>query len=128
VQLATYAAARTHQSGCSEVRVGYLLLASGLLHTPEGSPLRGVQAGDIVADAPAIGDVWRRFVAALEAANGWMSGAEPVPARPLQDDAAWPPGVEMVLLDPRDRSVREYGQRICQYCDYAKLCGRQELE
>jgi len=101
LQLATYAAARRQQSGSADVRVAYLLIADGTVHTPEGSPLHGAARAALVGDAPAIHDTWRFFAAALAGAEGWLRGEEPIPLRPHQDPEAWPPGAEP--LDPSPR-------------------------
>ena len=115
VQLATYARVRKNEEG-ELPAVAYLVLKDGLLCTPEGSPLRGAE----VQDGPSIGEVWDRFESALRAAESWMSGSEPIPARPLQPPDEWPPGVEIV--------VEEEDPRACTYCDYAVLCGRKRVE
>lgn len=124
LQLATYATARRHQSGGADVRVAYLLISDCTVHTPEGSPLEGSTTRDTVQGAPSIHDVWSRFTQALDSADEWLSGAQPVPARPLQDPEDWPPGAE-IALDP---DPRVENQAVCKYCDYGVLCGRERLE
>ncbi len=124
-QLATYAAARRLSCGKEDTRVGYLLLADGSIHTPAGSPLRGALPSETVEDAPPIETTWRRFVAALERADTWIGGAEPIPARPLQPPEEWPEGVELAL---EAKPARDELHRTCRYCDFGLLCGREVLE
>ncbi len=121
VQLATYAAARAQEAGVESVAVAYLILCDSRLHTPEGSPLAGSRRGDIVGGAPGIESVWNDFVAAIEAADGWLAGDEPIVARPLQDPEAWPEGCELVIREKE-------ADRACTYCPYDILCGRSGLE
>jgi ATP-dependent helicase/nuclease subunit B len=124
VQLATYAQARMRAAAGRPPGVGYLILADGLLYTPEGSPLRGAGPGQVIP-GPAIGVVWDRLAAAVTRADGWLTAGEAVPARPLQDPAEWPEGAALAIdTDPsKDRSEREP----CMYCDYQALCGLAEL-
>lgn len=126
VQLATYAHGRSTRPGANGQypRVAYLVLADGQLFTPSESPLRCDGVRHIV-DGPAIRDVWKQFSDAIDASDGWLSGKEPIPARPLQDPAVWPQGVRIVLdADlPADKD-----QEPCRYCDYQKLCGFHQLQ
>jgi len=121
VQLATYAAARAQEAGIESVAVAYLILCDSRLHTPEGSPLAGSRRGDIVDGAPGIESVWNDFVAAIEAADSWLDGSEPVTARPLQDPEEWPEGTGLVMKEKE-------ADRACTYCPYDVLCGRSGLE
>ena len=121
VQLATYAAARAHETGQRNVPVAYLILSNAELYTPEGSPVAGTGEKQHVGGAPPIGDVWERFQKAIRAADGWLSGEEPIPARPLQNPETWPEGSGLVLDEESE------DQKVCQYCDYSVLCGYREL-
>lgn len=126
VQLATYAhgrSARPEAKGRYPC-VAYLVLADGQLFSPAGSPLLG-EGNRHVVDGPAIRDVWRQFSAAIDAADGWLSGKQPIPARPLQDPADWPSGVSLVLdADLPGDKVQEP----CRYCSYQQLCGLHQLQ
>ncbi len=122
LQLATYAAVRRQQSAGADVRVAYLLIADGTVHTPEGSPLHGATQAALVKDAPAIHATWLSFAAALAGADGWLRGEGPIPARPLQEPEAWSPGVELALGEGKEAPP------VCRYCDYGVLCGEEELE
>jgi ATP-dependent helicase/nuclease subunit B len=126
VQLATYARARRQTSGGAMPAVGYLILADGLLYTPEGSALAG-GAGTMIAEGPAIAAVWDRFTGALGRAEGWRTGDAPVPARPLEDPEDWPEGATIVLDAPDAKGKPAESQPICTYCDYQALCGVMEL-
>ncbi len=126
VQLATYAAARHAERGRTgeggpAPAVAYLTISNSSLHTPEGSSLVGASQAQVLPNAPAIQTVWHRFAEALLVADTWLEGDEPVPARPLQEAPAWPEGADLVLDGKADP------QRVCRYCDYAVLCGRQEV-
>jgi len=126
VQLATYAAARHAErgllgEGCPAPAVAYLTLSNSSLHTPAGSSLVGASQAQMLPDAPAIQTVWDRFAEALRGADGWLEGREPVPARPLQRTSDWPDGADLVLDEKADP------QRVCRYCDYAVLCGLEEV-
>jgi len=69
--------------------------------------------------------VWNAFVAAIENSGDWLTTDARVPARPLQDPANWPGGVELVL---KDRLNRNETQSPCSYCDYSAICGRQPVD
>jgi len=118
VQLATYAYGRTGD-GNTFPAVAYLVLADALIYTPSGSPLEGDRNRTII-DGPAIQSVWQQFTNAVAGADGWLSSAEPVPARPLQDSNQWPSGSTLVL-DAGLAADKE--QEVCRYCDYKLLCG-----
>jgi hypothetical protein len=126
VQLATYAQARRQATGGAMPAVGYLILADGLLYTPETSALAG-GGGTVIDGAPAIAVVWDTFAAALARAEDWLAGRAPVPARPLEDPEDWPEGATIVLDPPDAKGKLPDTQPICKYCDYGCLCGREEL-
>ncbi|MFB3818072.1 MAG: PD-(D/E)XK nuclease family protein [Candidatus Methylomirabilales bacterium] len=123
VQLATYAHARAGATG-RHPAVAYLILCDALLFTPAGSALRGATPRETVS-APAIADVWRQVEAAVPAADGWLTGGEPVPARPLQAPAARVPGAALVIDEDAKKERAELEP--CKYCDYQQLCGLAEL-
>jgi hypothetical protein len=129
VQLATYAFGRSHAAGNtgSFPCVAYLVLANGLLYTPSGSPIQG-QTGATVVNGPAIKQVWRNFVNALDQSEGWLTKGEAIPARPLQTPDQWPQGTLLVLDGPDSKGQMPEEQGVCQYCDYEILCGRSCLE
>jgi hypothetical protein len=125
LQLATYAHGRSQDSASGRIypAVAYLVLADAQLYTPSGSPLAG---GDhrFVVDGRHIRDVWDSFTQAIEAADGWLSGDEAIPARPLQASHEWPMGADMAL----STSLRENELHdVCRYCDYKRLCGIERL-
>ncbi len=107
VQLSTYAHARSQAASGRLPGVGYLILADGLLYTPEGSPLKGAEPAQVIP-GPAMGAVWNNLASAVARAERWLTAGEPVPARPLQDPAEWPEGADLMIdTDPRrDRSGR----------------------
>ena len=118
VQLATYAYSRSLVGGTFPA-VAYLVLSEAQLHTAPGSPLAG---NGSVIDAPAIQTVWEQFSTAIQAADGWLTSGEPIPARPLQESSHWPRGAAIVLdvnLPANDV------QNVCKYCNYKHLCGLQ---
>ena len=122
VQLATYAYGRFTASGKFPA-VAYLVLADGLLYTPSGSPIGG-DANRSVIDGIGIEVVWDRFADAIEKADDWLSGDTPVPARPLLEPECWPEGSQLVLkTDLKGNDPQE----VCKYCEYALICGLQEL-
>jgi hypothetical protein len=125
VQLAVYARGRVAvvDTDLAELPVAYLVIANNRLLTPSASPVGGTRDDQQVPDAPGMAEVWRRFAQALARSQSWMEGAEPIPARPLQDSEEWPDGVEMVL---DAKGVDE--QRMCRYCDFRVLCGLEEIE
>jgi len=122
LQLATYAHSRRAKTpGGQTPAVAYLILADAHLVTPAGSRLRG---GGVVVEGPSIDRVWQRFAQAITAADGWLTGAEPIPARPLQRSDEWPADADLALqaeLGAYDR------QEVCRYCDYSQLCGLEVL-
>lgn len=122
-QLATYAKARANVVGHDRVRAAYLAMAGATLVTPEGGPLRAAPREAQVPGAPAILEVWDRFEAALDAADAWLAGTEPVTARPLLPPDKWPPGAELVLDGADDAG----DEPACNWCEYPVLCGRQEV-
>ncbi|MDY0002414.1 MAG: PD-(D/E)XK nuclease family protein, partial [Polyangia bacterium] len=126
LQLATYARARSQEAGGRTPAVGYLILREAVLHTPSGSRLRGDGPLNVV-EGPAIDQVWQTFVTALRNTEAWLSGAEPVPARPLQAPEDWPQEVRLGLEGAL--GVSSYGKRYpaCEYCDYGLICGLKEL-
>ena len=77
--------------------------------------------GDGVGGGPGIDSGGNDFKAAIEAADSWLDGSEPIPARPLQDPEEWPEGTGLVIKE------KDAGQS-CKYCPYDVLCGRSELE
>jgi hypothetical protein len=115
VQLATYARSRAEARGVFP-SVAYLVLKDGVLCTPAGSAMKGAAN---VLNGPAISEVWDRFEKALADADAWLTGAEPVPARPLQPRDEWPPGVEMVIEETKGNETPQ----VCTYCDFGVLCG-----
>lgn len=122
VQLAAYAHSRA-QGVRPYPAVAYLVLADAQLYTPCGSPLSG-DATRYVVDGPAIEVVWDRFSQAIIAADSWLAGEQPIPARPLQPPAEWPPGMDLVL----DGALAEdHAQEPCRYCNFGLLCGREGL-
>ncbi len=121
VQLATYAYGRSG-NGNTFPAVAYLVLADSLIYTPSGSPIEGHPRGTVIG-GPAIQSVWQQFTDAIDAADGWLKSAEPIPARPLQQSADWPSGSTMVL-DAGLAPDKE--QEVCRYCDYKLLCGLKE--
>lgn len=123
IQLATYAYAR-RQAGSRFPAVAYLILADGLLLTPEGNPLRDIPSSEVVAGPP-MADIWARLTAAIPEADGWLAGDEPVPARPLQDATEWPKGVALTIYDPKP--VKPETRQPCCYCNYRVLCRFTQL-
>ncbi len=121
VQLATYAYGRRNKDGAFPA-VAYLILSDGLLYTPSASPLEGGNHRSMI-DAPAIQSVWQHFFDAVNNADDWRTTNDLVPARPLQNSTAWPPGATIVL----DEKIKESDfQAVCQYCNFKRLCGVQE--
>ena len=122
LQLATYAHSRRAKTAGSQTpAVAYLILADAHLVSPAGSRLRG---GGVVVEGPSIDRVWQRFVQAITAADGWLTGEEPIPARPLQRSDEWPADADLALqavLGADDC------QEVCRYCDYSQLCGLEVL-
>ena len=129
-QLAVYAHGRATEVGkdVGDIPVAYLILADGLLITPEGSPVRGATDAQIERGAPGIADTWASFSAALRSSQRWLSGDEPIPARPLQDPNEWPAGAEISLEGERGRLGKEKDFAVCKYCSYPALCGRKEVD
>ncbi|MCO6042675.1 PD-(D/E)XK nuclease family protein [Aeoliella sp. ICT_H6.2] len=123
VQLATYAHARSQQAGGRYPAVAYLILADGQLFTPSGSALTNHTSCTEVP-GPAIQAVWDQLVAAMNQAEDWLSGANSIPARPLQSQEDWPDGTDLVLA--RNLKVGDL-QEVCRYCDYQALCGVRRL-
>lgn len=122
VQLAIYAAAREAETGRPVPGVAYLILKEARLLTPDGSPLEGFPPAWQERGAPGAQETWDRFARALQAAEGWLQSGE-VPARPLQDEAAWPRGAAMVLAQDDDGAHEP-----CQFCSFGTLCGREAKE
>lgn len=121
VQLATYAYSRSVDAAGFPA-VAYLILSDGQLLTPSGSPVAGGTASSSIA-APSIQTVWDQFSKAIDAADGWLTGSDPIPARPLQLSSQWPNGAKIVL----DVELKNgESQSVCRYCDYQRLCGLQE--
>ena len=104
--------------------LAYLILSDGLLFTPAGNPLRDVTSAEVVG-GPAMAEVWGALTAAIPAADAWLGGGEPVPARPLQDASEWPKGVALAIYDPKP--VKAETRQPCRYCDYQLLCGFTQL-
>lgn len=125
VQLAVYARGRAAvvDTDLAELPVAYLVIANNRLLTPSVRPMAGTRDDQQVPDAPGMLEVWQRFTQVLARSQAWIEGAEPVPARPLQDSEEWPDGVEMVL-DAKGADE----QRVCRYCDFRVLCGLEEIE
>ena len=125
VQLATHAAGRRQKRG-DTLRfppVAYLVLKTGSFFTPEDNALRGIERRGLVPEARAIEVVWTRFVEALRRADGWTSGTEPIPARPLQNILAWPEDVGLVLEPGRKGEAPGF----CRFCHYPVLCGLKRV-
>ncbi len=120
-QLATYAFSRRQVTGRFPA-VAYLILSDGTIFTPRGAPLEGVDPAQTI-NGPSIEQVWNNFSRAISAADSWLTTDEPVPARPLQDAADWPPGADLVLIDPLPQNET---QSACRYCDFTRLCGLEE--
>ncbi|MFT7643338.1 MAG: ATP-dependent helicase/nuclease subunit B, partial [Pirellulaceae bacterium] len=123
VQLATYAYGRSTAHGTFPA-VAYLVLSDGLLYTPSSSQVHG-DGNRSVINAPAIETVWQQFSAAIDKADNWLTTSTPVPARPLQDPADWPDGVDQLVLDAKLKD--DALQEVCRYCDYKSLCGIEEF-
>ncbi len=122
VQLATYAYSRSEERGRFPA-IAYLVLSDGLLFTPSGGPLHGVERRSVV-DGSAVQTVWEEFETAIRNAESWLTSDGNIPARPLQETDHWPEGLRTVLetnLKPTDT------QYVCKYCDYQHLCGLQQL-
>ena len=121
VQLATYAYSRSHDAAIFPA-VAYLIISDAQLLTPSGSPLAGGTASSGIT-APSIRTVWQEFSKAIDAADGWLTAGDPIPARPLQSSSQWPKGAKIVLdVELKDGE----SQTVCRYCDYKRLCGLQE--
>jgi hypothetical protein len=121
VQLATYAYSRSPDAA-SFPAVAYLILSDAQLLTPSRSPINGGTSSTEI-DAPSIQSVWAQFSEAIDAAGGWLTAGEPIPARPLQMSSQWPTGAKIVL----DVEVKNGdSQSVCRYCEYKRLCGLQE--
>lgn len=129
-QLATYAHARSqHESNHGRFPdVAYLILCDGILYTTEQDRLRG--GGQMEAlPGPGSRDVWEQFAGALQAADGWLQGQEPVPARPLQTPEEWPGGVDALVLEGRSSQGNlAHEQPPCKYCNFEVLCGLKEVD
>ena len=121
IQLATYAYSQRDSQG-DYPAVAYVILDTGTILTPAGSPISGRESRAI--ESTSIKEVWRRLVNSLADADCWLTDSKPVPARPLQPSEQWPAGVDLLLKydDPQK------GQEVCRYCDYRVLCGREELK
>ena len=125
VQLATYAHGRSTDNAGARVYppVAYLVLAEAQLYTPSGSPLLGDESRFVI-DGHHIRDVWDLFTEAIQAADGWLSGTQAIPARPLQTSREWPKGAELVL---KGNLRIDESQEACRYCDYKRLCGLEGM-
>lgn len=120
VQLATYAGARHRQSGLQDFpRVGYLIISTAEVLTPEHHGLLGAEEREQVPGAPSIQQVWIAFQDALAGAEEWFETGE-IPIRPRQSTLDWPRGADLVL-DAKDRPS------ICDYCRFDALCGMKEV-
>ncbi len=128
IQLATYAAARVEEKEEKGEfpAVAYLILADGILYSPEGSAMIGTGPAEILRGSPCIETIWANFVKALAQADKWLEGTEPIPTRPLLEPDSWPDGVELVLKGP-DAKGKMPDQDVCKYCDYKTLCGLRRL-
>lgn len=123
VQLAAYSHGRSQRTGRYPV-VAYLVLTDAQLYTPSGSPLSG-DGSRYVVDGPAIQTVWNEFSMAINEADGWLTGDQPIPARPLQATEQWRQGANLVL--DADLAV-DKPQDPCRYCNFGLFCGREELQ
>ncbi|MGE3164113.1 MAG: PD-(D/E)XK nuclease family protein [Planctomycetota bacterium] len=119
VQLATYAGARHRESGLKEFpRVGYLIISTADIFTPQLHALLGTEEREQVPGAPPIQDVWIAFQDALAGAEEWFETGE-IPVRPRQSPLEWPKGVDLILAHAEQ-------QPTCSYCDFGGLCGLKE--
>jgi ATP-dependent helicase/nuclease subunit B len=123
LQLAVYAASR-QASAKKRPAIAYLILERGLLLTPKSDALVGTTGPGLVPSALPISEVWTKFLAALEAADGWMTKGELVPARPLQEEVVLPAGYELIK---NPNAAKDSDPEPCHYCDYGVLCGRRGL-
>jgi hypothetical protein len=123
-QLATYAYARTEGGRRPFPDVGYLVLKDAQLVSPSGSRIRGCPDAGVVFGPP-IREVWQAFTAALRDASAWLTRAEPIPARPLQDPGDRPAGCGLVIDEPGSGSPVDTSP--CRWCDFQVLCGAREL-
>ncbi len=120
LQLATYGALRqTAADGARFPRVAYLMLMTGELMTPDGSPLLGAGETDIVSGAPAMAEVWAEFTRTLRGAEGWLQSGD-IPVRPRQAASDWPPGIDRIIHPSNPP------KEVCRFCDYKMLCGLEE--
>lgn len=126
LQLAVYAHARSQACEGSCPAVAYLILSSAAVFTPEGSRILGDGPVSVIAGAAPMSEVFAGFMVALDAADAWMSGDAPLPARPLQPQEDRPPGSEMAIGRP-DRGYTQADVDPCKYCDYKALCGMEVL-
>jgi hypothetical protein len=121
VQLATYAYSRSTDAATFPA-VAYLVLSDAQLLTPSESAIAGGINSSVIP-AKSIRDVWEEFSNAIEAADGWLTAGDPIPARPLQSSSQWPNGAGIVL----DANLKDdESQAVCRYCEYKRLCGLQE--
>ena len=111
---------------CSDISCGRLsdfsptlnsLTPSGSPLSPEAPPVRGSRHHRLILCGKSF------FPEAINAADGWLTVGEPIPARPLQLSSQWPNGAKIVLDD--DLNDGE-SQTVCRYCDYKRLCGLKE--
>jgi ATP-dependent helicase/nuclease subunit B len=125
VQLATYAHSRSQEGGTNGTypAVAYLVLSDAQMFSPTGSQVLGSSRQSLVS-GPDIQSVWQCFAQAVQEADGWLSGAQAVSARPLQGANDWPTGADLVLTAGlRANELQE----VCRYCDYKRICGTEEL-
>jgi hypothetical protein len=122
VQLATYAFGRAGATGRFPA-VAYLILCDSLVYTPSKSSVMPENDSSVILGM-AIQTVWENFVNAIENSETWLTGAVPIPARPLQLPAHWPDGSELVL---KSDLKGDESQEVCKYCDYPVLCGQKGL-
>ena len=105
VQLATYAYARSQANQGVFPAVGYLILAEGILYTLKSNHLYGEGQIEYI-EGKDVSNVWEDFMKALRETDSWLTGNEPVPARPLQNAEDRPSGVAMVIDEPRSNQSK----------------------
>jgi hypothetical protein len=121
IQLCVYAAAAAKPGG-EPLTAGYFIIDRAQLWTPASSPVPGAHGADLV-DGPSVQDTWKSLKKALEAAETWLETGK-VPARPLQIPDEWPEGAEIGLRELPPRRVPTIARySVCEYCNFALLCG-----